>query len=163
MACSSPSLTHLPPDLVDAVRRQAELDGDRVGLLLTQLLGPVEKGTIWFPEWFLLELAAALRLQSWEKDGITLHLDAGLPSSEHAIASVAQALTDRITQGSHADDAPLTFRVNTLFIERFAWRGRADLDAEVVLGEADGDELVEVLARLMWAHRTALRHENPAL
>jgi hypothetical protein len=49
----------------------------------------------------------------------------------------------------------LTFRVFTLWLERFAWSGRELWDADLVLGDAEEDELVEVLAALLWAHRNS--------
>jgi hypothetical protein len=158
---SATAVTDLPVDLADAVRLQAELDADRVGRLLTQDRIDRDKGPISVPEWLLFELAAALRLAQWEKDGISVHVEAGLPCARQALAGIYQALLDQLKRAQFCHDTPLLFQVNALFAERFAWRSRADLDADLLLGGVDEDELVEVLARLLWIHRPVKRSENP--
>jgi hypothetical protein len=158
---SATAVTDLPNDLADAVHRQAELDADRVGRLLTRDRIDRDKGSVSVPQWLLFELAAALRLEQWEKDGISVHVEAGLPSARQALAGVYQALLDQLKRAQFRHDTPLLFQVNALFAERFAWRSRADLDADLLLGGVDEEELVDVLARLLWIHRPVKRPENP--
>jgi hypothetical protein len=40
-----------------------------------------------------------------------------------------------------------------LFVERFAWKARDELDADVALHEADEEQILEALADFLWNHR----------
>ena len=139
-----------PPDLIQAVAREAERDADRVGLFLTTaaLTPPIHLRAE-----FLLNLGAALRLLQWEQAGIDLHARAGLPSGKQALLDVLA-----VAAGQAAPDVVeyvrrLPLRVTALFVEEFAWTGRLELGADVTLDPADADALLEGLADFLWACR----------
>ena len=140
----------ISPDLVDATRREAELCADLVGLLLKELgLDPAVR----LPAAFLLELAAAARRRAWEFTGIRTHLEAGLPPARQALASAFGVLEEPAGPEAGDPPAPLWPRVLDLFRRRFAWGGHSELDADVALGEADEDALLEALADFLWQRR----------
>jgi len=160
----SPSRDAFPPELVRAVAHDAACDADLVVVFLDALgLSPAgpDQPPRRLPAWFLLELGAALRLWLWECHGMRLHREAGLPPAEEALRGVFGRLTAPAAD-QPAGGTPLSRRVLALFVEHFAWSGRADLDADLVLGEVDEDALVEVLANLVWAHRAAVGPESDA-
>jgi hypothetical protein len=151
--------------LVRAVALNAARDADRVALFLDALgARPAGDGTsrppLRLPSWFLLELGAALRLWIWEHSGIRLHLGAGLPPAGEALRAVFRRLTAAAGDGATGEGTPLSRAVMGLFVEHFAWSGQQDLGAELLLGEADEDDLVGALADLIWAHCTTLRHRR---
>jgi hypothetical protein len=158
MSASSCALTlqPFPPDLVQAIAQDAVADAHRVALFLDALgLRPTGAGTpLKLPAFFLVGLAAALRLLSWEQSGLHVHRDVGLPSADEALRELAGAV---VAPGSAALKEQvarqLLQRVLGVFIERLAWNGRALLEADLELGEADEDALVDALADLLWSHR----------
>jgi hypothetical protein len=154
----------LPPYLTLILAQEAERDADRVVVYLDSFLrhipgGDASSSRFNFPSWFLFELAAALRLYLWERNGIRAHLDAGLPTANEAFQAVFRRLND-IGTPSATEHTPFSSQVLRLFIERFAWFGQPDLAADMLLGEADEDELVNVLAKLIWTHRADLRRRS---
>jgi hypothetical protein len=155
---ATPALPHIPelPDaLVAAVAEDAARDADRVGLFLQArgLAGSPQRPAR-LPAAFLLELAAALRLLAWEQAGLRAHLDAaGLPPAAQALRDLFLAATGRLPGPPASPAGTLAYRVTALFAERFAWDARGELGAEVALGEADEDALLEALADFLWQHR----------
>ena len=106
------------------------------------------------PAAFLLDLGAALRLMAWEQAGINPQHVAGLPPAQEAIRDVLLSLRQPPTGAAQAD-APGTLarRVGAAFFEHFAWCGLGELDADVTLGAADEEAVLEALADFLWAHR----------
>jgi hypothetical protein len=154
----------LPVYLTLTLAQEAERDADRVVVYLDSFLRHIpgvdaSASRYNFPSWFLFELAAALRLYLWEHNGIRAHLDAGLPTADEAIQAVFRRLND-VGTPTATDHAPLSSQVLRLFVERFAWFGQPDLAADMLLGEAIEDELVDVLAKLIWTHRADLRRRS---
>ena len=142
-----------PLDLVTAVAGDADRDADRVALFLQALgLKPSPARPLALPAAFLLELGAALRLLEWERRGLSAHTDAGLPPSGQALREALRHLDIPELAARTLGDT-LTYRVMVLFAERFAWAGREELDADVALGEADEDALLDALADFLWDHR----------
>lgn len=158
-----PRIPDYPPALVAAIAGEAARNADRVGQFLHALGLVPQKGQppLALPRKFLLGLAAALRLLDWEIQGFHVHLDAGLPSAREALVRVFRAVFAAGSLEYHVD---LRRHVLGLFIERFAWNGRAELDADFALGDVNEDELVEALADFLWSQRHALlatpRDEN---
>ena len=104
------------------------------------------------PDAFLLELGAALRLLEWERRGLTAHTDAGLPPSGQALREAFRHLDAPGAAPGPLGDT-LAYRVMVFFAERFAWAGREELDADVAMGEADEDALLDALADFLWDNR----------
>jgi hypothetical protein len=154
----------IPPELVRAVASDAALDADRVGRFLEvfsqtpvgRRLGPPQS---WATAAFLVRLAAVLRLLDWEASGIDRHLEAGLPAAQQALRELAEWQMQPSRAPADQQEAPLLTRVLALFVEHFCWDGRAELGADLTLGVADEDQLVDALADLLWAHRHALPPE----
>ncbi len=145
-------LPNHPPDLVRAVADEAERDADRVGLLLTTLgLQP----SIRLSFEFLLALGAALRLCHWEQNGIDLHLRAGLPPARQVLDEVFRTAIGNAAPEAAERTRNVASRVAAFFVERFAWNGRAELGADLTLGPADEDALLDGLADFLWANRPA--------
>lgn len=148
-------LSTLPADLVRAVALDAARDAESVAHFL-DALGKTSVGRwlsqkpVRLPANFLLGLGAALRLLTWEQQGIQVHREAGLPSAREALRDAFHAVTD---PEAATRTQRLTARVLRLFVEHFAWNGRLELDAEVTLGEAEEELVLDTLADFLWAHR----------
>jgi hypothetical protein len=154
-----PPFDQFPHDLLQAVAEDAADDADRVGQFLDALgLRPNGQGAarapLRLPTFFLVGLAAALRLGEWEQRGLRAHLDAGLPSAAEATGEVFRAVEAPEPLAAKEQAATrLACRVLAVFVERMAWDGRPLLGADLELGEADEDALVDALADFLWAHR----------
>jgi hypothetical protein len=153
--------SEVPPELVHSLTADASEDADNVGLFLGYLgLAPSDPNgpdpPICFPAWFLVELAAALRIWLWEASGLRIHLDAGLAPARESLLSVFCRAKEVANGHASSNATPLMNNVIELSINRLAWSARRDLGAEVVLGEADEDTIVETLANLIWKHRVEL-------
>jgi hypothetical protein len=147
----------LPPaELVEATAREAARDADRVGQLLHELgFVPSPGRPVRLPAAFLLDLGAALRLLAWEQGGLHVHRDAGLPPAEQALHDAFGLLAPK-SGAEPRHSVELSRKVVALFAERFAWLGRHDLDADVMLDDhVDEDDLVGALAELLWKARHA--------
>lgn len=142
-------LSRFPAELLDAVRDEAEASADRVAAFLHaagwrpgQRLRCSEEG--------LLALDAALRLLDWETRGITAHRAAGLPDAASALNAAVEAILGRADANSSRRTGVALLAV---FAERMAWGAGRELAAQVELGEADDEALVEALANLIYDTR----------
>jgi hypothetical protein len=153
-------IDHFPPELVQAVAHEATLDADWVGIFLNTLgLAPDRTGREWkpmhLPASLLLGLGAALRLFRWEQNGVLASLQPDLPPARQMICQLFQLAAKPQQAELDVVVRALTSRVFTLWLERLAWSGQEFWDADLVLGDAEEDELVEVLADFLWAHRNS--------
>jgi hypothetical protein len=138
-----------PPDMVNAVTAAAARDADAVGFFLRQLgLTGSPQQPRKLPAGFLLHLAAALRLSLWETQGFSFHHAAGLPAAQQAICDAFHALAQ-----ANADPTEFCIAVMRLSLERFAWNGLRDLNADIALDELSDDTALDVLAAFLWTHR----------
>ena len=154
-----PPSSLLPTELVPAIARDAADDAQRVADFLDALgRRPTGEGAdrapLRLPCYVLVFLAAALRLWVWEQGGLFAHRDAGLPSADEAVRDLSQALLapDALADKEMAARRLLR-RVLCVFAARLAWGGRALLGADLELGEAEEDALVDALADFLWANR----------
>jgi len=152
-AYTLPPCPDVPPELVTAIVEDAARDADHVGLFLRTIgLEGSPHCPIHLPAAFLLDLGAALRLLEWERRGLQVHLEVGLPSAKQALRDVFQAFAAP-SGPAVAPARSLTYRVMILFVERFAWNARVELDADITLDEPEEDQLLEALADFLWEHR----------
>ena len=143
------SLTDFPAEMVAAV----ELEAARQAQWLAQFLDALGPETIpknrMTPR-FLLHLGAALRLRTWEAQGFYFHRAADLPDADQALRDAMRSLRE-----STADPTEFCMRLLRLSIERFAWNGPRDLNADVALDDGSEDAALDALAEYLWATRHA--------
>jgi hypothetical protein len=148
------SVLDLPPALVRGLALQAEADAHRVCLFLDALgIHAAPERPVSFPAGLLLGLGAALRLRSWERAGLQPQSVGKLPSSHQALREVLLSASAPSPGDEIAPPGCLAQRVVAAFIDHFAWEGRVELSADVMLGDTDEDALLEALADFLWAHR----------
>jgi hypothetical protein len=149
------SLEPYPPDLLARVGQQAAEDADFVIALLRELgLAPPPGETREFSARSLLELGAAGRLFGWERRGLDLHREAGLPSARDALFRVFDVDEPPARDPSAADCIPiLAAAVFVLTVERLAWTGPRDLRAEILLDIPEGDDHIDAMAQFLWDNR----------
>jgi hypothetical protein len=150
-----PNLPDYPPELIRFVTEEAERDADRAWYFLRLVdLAPPPGQIRRLPAGLLLNLGAAARLLEWEQAGITIHLDAGLPCARDAARRIFLEAVP-VDGEARGPEPWLSEAVFRLTIDRFAWTGRTDLQAEIRLDFPDEDVLVEALAQFLWTHRHA--------
>jgi len=143
------SLSAFPTELVNAVTTDAARDADAVGLFLHEIgLAASPEQPRQLPLRFLLHLAAALRLLAWETQGFCFHHAAGLPPARQAIHEAFRTLHD-----PDANPRELCISVLRLTLERFAWNGPRDLNADIALDDLSDEAALDVLAEFLWACR----------
>ncbi len=145
-------LSLYPAEPIDRVVQQAAYDAGLTAhaLAVVGLASPPGK-TRSLPREFLLELGAALRLMVWELDGLDLQ-ELGLPTAQDAITGAFLGAVQQIRDPSYPASS-LSRTVLEITIERFAWAGPRELQAEIMFETPDEDALVEAMARLLWDHR----------
>ena len=149
----------VPDELRAALVIEAEADGDRVGLFLRALGYDSSPGKpLFMDREVLLFLGAVLRLESWEKAGIPIHRNIGLRPATEILTDAARALAE---EARRPDGTGLGIQVTKMFVEHFAWGGRHQLDAPVVLDALDQDKALDTLAELLWRRRLAERGGAP--
>lgn len=141
--------------MVRAVIVHAERQADLTAAYL-DVIGALKSKPARFPAAFLLELAAVLELGLWERRDLRRHLDIELPTYREAM----DRLVTRCRKGSAEFDGPnatsLSRQIMQAWIEHFAWDGPNVLNADVVLGEADENEFIDLLAEFVWTHLSEL-------
>jgi hypothetical protein len=138
-----------PPDLIRGVENEAARSADDVATFLSKVgVSFNPENPVRFPGKFLRNLAAGLRLDTWESQGCFIHRDLGLPAAEDVIRAAIQSLNDLAISRPDLLEA-----VVRIFCERFAWNGRSDLNADVVLDDITDDAALEALAAFLWASR----------
>jgi hypothetical protein len=157
-------LKQIPPERVAALCQETERNARRVTVVLDEFLQkftPTVPATKWgFPPTFLLSLSTGLWLLYWEDHGILIHREAGLPPAMQVIhdAFAGLRLKEHADRWSRA--VQLFCDVTWLFAEHIAWHGPAEMGGEFVVGRANEDALVDVLARFLWEHRHDLLPES---
>lgn len=160
-----PASLEPPAEALAAVVRDAERDADGVAALLDEFgfrrAGPGDP-PVRLPAQFLLGLGVVMRLATWESKGLFAHREVGIPS-------VTEVLQDVVRRTARLDDVGpdpavvmLWLKVLDLSIGRFAWEGQSTLGADVLVGDADEDALLDALARLCWACREGRRDHEKA-
>jgi hypothetical protein len=148
------TVSDFPAELVAGVAREAEADARRVCLFLGVAgVSATPDRPVHLPAGFLLDLAAALRLLCWEQAGLQPQSLGNLPDARHAIREVFGSATNPPREGESRRTDSLALRVVTAYIAHFAWEARVELGADVILGEADEDAVLEALADFLWEHR----------
>jgi hypothetical protein len=145
-----------PPDMVDAVRRDAERDADSAAQLLDELgLGRQQPSDppVALPAQLLLGLGMAMRLLSWEAQGINLHRVAGLPRGEEILKCLLRSAVGDEADGGPALTQELWVCILRLSVEHLAWQGPELMGADVEIGPVDEECLIEALAELAWSGR----------
>jgi len=145
----------LPPPLIRSVTRLANDHAEAIA----EQLGPNASGENSpspLPPAFVLELAAVLAIQSWERDGLAEHLPENLPNANQAREQFIARQQNGPSAFFDASDTPLSHHMLQVFVERFAWEAREILDAELLLETVDEDELVERAAAFIWENRHLL-------
>ena len=101
----------------------------------------------------LLELGGILQLAYWERHGFRPDLPDRLPAYREAVASFAKRAAERANGEKFHPMKELSEQVFCVWFGHFAWDGREILQADMVLGDLDEDQLIDVMANLLWSHR----------
>ena len=145
---------------IEAVRRRADFVAEFTAHVIRQILGrfPASDGEpdqFRFPAGFLLDVGAIGVLTMWEQQGITAHLEAGLPTRNEATAELFR----RVQENPQQFDAPqtsLSSRVLQFWVEHFAWDGVEQFGADILLDAAEEDAMIDAAASFLWENRHAL-------
>ena len=155
----------IPDFVVDAVTRNAEF---RAGLTAAFLdaAGLVGESQYDHPRSCglsadtLLELGFVLQLAYWELHGFRQHLPDEVPLVREAATSFAKRAAERAGGGEFRRSEELSNQVFDIWWRRFAWDGREILQADVVLGDIDEDQLIDVMAKFLWDHRHDIQQDS---
>ena len=155
---SANELAAWPTELLDAVRRNAECQADLTAACLDALDQRVRdagyaEGCQGLPRTFLLEFAAVAQLKHWEFQGLGDLLPPDVPRAAEASRDLYHRATTDPGQFWHDDESPLSRQVMQIWIEHFHWLEPGLVEAEVIVGHADEDQLIEALAQLLWQNR----------
>lgn len=153
-------LAALPPELLSAVHRNAEFQAALTVACLDDLDQRVRdaghaEGCQRLPWAFLLELAAVAQLNYWEFQGLRGLLPSEVPSAAEASSDLYRRTTTDPGQFYNGNETPLARQVMQIWIEHFHWLEPGLVQAEIIVGHADEDQMIEALAQLLWQNRHA--------
>ena len=146
------------PALVAAVAENAERQAVMVAGLLDALDPRLKEagfptGAAGLPAEFLLELGALCQLTLWEGERLRDYLPPELPTAQQAKADFHYRATNAPDSFQSRPTGMLPTQIMQVWLERFAWAAPNLLQADIVLGDADEDALVDALAQFLWDHR----------
>lgn len=139
----------LPDTLVSAIIRHAEREADFAAGVLKEL--GFDK--LRLPAAFLLEFAALMELWFWDWQGLRPYLPEGVPSFDEAKKNLWDRAAKGITEFEGVNSTPLSYLLMQVWVEHFAWDARDHFDADVIVGQADEDQFVDLMARFLWENR----------
>jgi hypothetical protein len=143
-------MVDFPKIQINAVRTQAEVDAERV----CAFLKPFNEAR--WPLEFVVELAAALRVQKWRSGGLFNFLDS---HRENAIAlsRFFEKMEANDTSWSPNVSGPSAQQVFVSWLRNFAWSAPKDLGADCLLNATSeiGDDEIFAIATLLWKVRHA--------
>jgi len=145
----------IPDPLIRAIVHNAHRRADLTAATL-DATGLFESEAPRLPAAFLLELSAVIELGVWERQGLRKYLNVDLPTYCEAAAELAARAQDGPAAFEGLKAASLSDRVLQVWVEHFAWDGPDLIGTEVVVGDFDDDDFVDLLAEFVWAHRHEL-------
>lgn len=121
-----------------------------------------------FPRCFLWELAAILRIASWQQSAALAELATEFqPSSVLFDDLLKRFWTDPLSmcQNISAATCPLGYKVLQIWLRHCSWYGMEELGTDVVIQDHIFPELLDVLADFVWQQRGLAndldnKHEN---
>jgi len=136
--------------------RVAERDADAVREVLVSA-GVVAgaDGTVGLAAGAMLDIAAVLRMRSWEGGGIAAHREVGLPCA----AEARHRLISRMLRESPTAEAfgELSQGVRRAYATQFVWSAPGLVGADIALSDTAGEDLLlDALAAFLWEGRNAL-------
>jgi hypothetical protein len=154
-------LARIPSDLICASIEQAERDAESAVSFLTDFYAELGHAPPWkcddglprpspYSVEFFMQLAAALRLLSWEAND--LHRDyLNVPEPEAALHEVLlnAAIPDCEMKLFHA--------VQRATFDFFSWSAPTTLGAQVLIAPSDDELLASAIATFLWNDRNAKR------
>lgn len=146
----------LPDSLMNAIARNAELVADLTGEELKKLFPGKSPENIRLPKNLYLELGAVLQIGYWESHGISAHIAAGVPSKAEALSQLSERLQKGAAEFTGDDSIYIHKKSFYFWIKNIAWDGPSLMSTEMVLGEIEEDQLMD-LAEFLWKHRQELK------
>jgi hypothetical protein len=147
-----------PARLIEAIVAEAWADADRVAALLQKFDPPDSTSSpMSIGRDLALFLGAFLRLAEWERLGLRIHLDAGLPTASRAFADAHRSAVE---SGTIPWAGELWASVWKLFFRRCAWHGRSEFGVTVALDFLDEAAALDALAEFLWHRRKHMRGED---
>jgi hypothetical protein len=142
----------------------AQYMADLVGAFLEghRLVPPPEQRRnqpVVLPAGFLLDLGAALRLACWEHEGLRDYLPADLPSAQPSLDRLLESLRTG-QEDPETPSAALLRQVLLTWFTCFAWSCLEELGADVLLAQADDEQVLQQLADFLWRQRPTARPEE---
>lgn len=133
---------------VAAGRALAEADAERVCAFLKT------KNRVRLPLEFITDLAAALRIQAWQKNGILQFLSSR-PELASEFSDFMSKSATKDASWSPMSSGPLSRQVFVNWVRNFAWSAPKELGAECLMQTAEdvSDEEVQAIAKLLWSLR----------
>ena len=106
------------------------------------------------PAGFLWELSAVVQIGYWERNGISAHVAAGLPSYGEALMKLAERAECGLSEFNAVAASTLAKQVTLFWWRTFAWEGRSIMGADILLDSLNEELFLDLFAEFLWANRT---------
>ena len=144
--------------LIEAIIAEAWADADRVAAFLKKFgVQDSEDSPDPISRDLAIFLGAFLRLAYWERLGLSIHLQAGLPSARQVFENALHSVEE---SGGIPWANDLWGSVLKVFVQHFAWHGRDELGAAITIDSLDEEAALDALARLLWERRSRRTRED---
>ncbi|HCO27067.1 MAG: hypothetical protein CME31_22420 [Gimesia sp.] len=147
----------LADSLMVAIARNAEVTADLIVEVLKRMFPGEPPENIRLPANYLLELGAVLLIGYWEFNGILAHIEAGLPSNAEASINLSERAQKGPSEFVGDNTTPIQKQVQNYWIHNLAWDGPSLMSTEMVVGEIDEDQFLDLTAEFLWQHRQDLK------
>jgi len=150
MDTDSPAeLDGVSPQFIAAIRDRAEIHADLAGKLINSTPAFAACRDC-LPQFFILDLVAAAQLAEWERQGISAHTQAGLPSFKEAQQFMAYPHLRGGKYPGWLPEESLSLAVYRFAMERMSWMSQSEWGIDFVLGEVDEEEFLKAAEELIW-------------
>lgn len=151
-----------PVEFADSLVQAVVRNGKFAAHLTVEVLKRIDpdntRETFRWPRNHLLEFGSVLQIGFWEMSGISAHVEAGLPSHDNALHQLEERVKKGPKEFEGENAAPLHKEVLRFWVDNFAWEGPILLKTNIILGNDDEDQFLDLAADYLWQHRSELQN-----
>ena len=147
-----PELAGFPPELIAAIKAQAESDADAAGAFFREsdldARARCSDEPILFPLEYFIGIGLGIRLRRWQRANMVTHIKAGLPSAEELFSRIG-TLVRGVPLCELVTKVLMTLGpvIQTSFLW---WVDDDDPRIEMAIATSNKEQLLEAVADYLW-------------
>lgn len=153
MAISAAFMLH-DADFLAAIESLAVSEANKAARVIALLTGRQANNPgnpqIFLPREFLIAVGLAVRLTSWERNQLSFHTEAGLPSGAELLLIAIRLRSGRELAGIAARTSSSSLQ---LFYTSFIWAAQTELNASIGIRNDLSVDQLDLIADFLWDNR----------